>query len=66
MFFCRPKTEKFIHMRILTSAIFLIVVVTSTYAQVDEGFLDKEILDSLYIEEVENRIGPDKVLHAEP
>jgi hypothetical protein len=53
-------------MRILTSAIFLIVVVTSTYAQVDEGFLDKEILDSLYIEEVENRIGPDKVLHAEP
>lgn len=66
MFFCRPKTEKFIHMRILTSAIFLIVVVTSAYAQVDEGFLDKEILDSLYIEEVENRIGPDKVLHAEP
>jgi hypothetical protein len=26
----------------------------------------KEIMDSLYIHEVENKIGPDKVLHAEP
>lgn len=64
--FCQPKIERFIPMRVLISAIFLIVFAACAHAQVDEGLIEKEILDSLFIEEVENRAGPDKVLHAEP
>jgi len=41
-----------------------VIAVTSAKAQTEEQI--KEIKDSLYIEEVENKKTPDKVLHAEP
>lgn len=43
----------------------ILLMVSPIFAQADEK-ADKEERDSLYIVEVENHPGPDKVLHAEP
>lgn len=51
-------------MRYLVLTLLTILVVTSAKAQTEEEI--NEIKDSLYIDEVENKKAPDKVLHAEP
>ena len=51
-------------MRLLFVSIFLIFLITSAKAQTEQE--EKKLKDSLYIEDVENKRNPDKVLHAEP
>lgn len=51
-------------MRPLVLTLLTVITVTSARAQTEEHI--KDIKDSLYIEEVENKSSPDKVLHAEP
>lgn len=51
-------------MRQLVLTLLTVFAVTCAKAQTEQEI--KEIRDSLYIEEVENKITPDKVLHAEP
>jgi len=51
-------------MRLLFVSIFLIFLITSAKAQTEQE--KKKLKDSLYIEDVENKRNPDKVLHAEP
>src|SRR5690606_2770409 len=51
-------------MRGIVLTLLAAVAVTSAKAQTEHE--QKSIKDSLYIQEVENRKNPDKVLHAEP
>lgn len=51
-------------MRQIVLNVLIIIAVTNANAQTEEQI--KEEKDSLYIEEVENKKTPDKVLHAEP
>ncbi len=57
------KTYKLLKLKALIFALLLVSIVAKTTAQTEDL---KEIEDSLYIEEVENKKTPDKVLHAEP
>ena len=48
-------------------AVFLFTIYIQAHAQVPESTqIRRDLVDSLYIEEVENRLEPAKVLHAEP
>lgn len=51
-------------MRQIVLTLLTVIAVTSAKAQTEKEI--KETRDSLYIEEVENKKTPDKVLHAEP
>ena len=51
-------------MRQTVLTLIILFLVTSAKAQTEQEI--KEIKDSLYIQEVENKKSPDKVLHAEP
>jgi hypothetical protein len=55
-------------MKIFNFLFFLLLASSGAYAQLEEDStkVEKGRLDSLYIEEVENKQTPDKVLHAEP
>ena len=55
-------------MKIFNFLFFLLLASCGVYAQQEEDSTkaEKSRLDSLYIEEVENKQTPDKVLHAEP
>lgn len=44
--------------------VLIFIQIAVTTAQIEEK--DKQAKDSLYIEEIENKFSPDKVLHAEP
>jgi hypothetical protein len=54
--------------KIFFSLIFILAFQISSFSQVysDTTLIDKQTLDSLYIAEVEERLEPPKVLHAEP
>ncbi len=52
-------------MKYLLFVLFLLTT-CSSFAQTDSSAQIRKTIDSLFIEEVENKKGPDKVLHAEP
>ncbi|HEV7347283.1 HAEPLYID family protein [Telluribacter sp.] len=55
-------------MRFLSLIFFVSISSTASFSQIlpDTLGIQNEVLDSLYINEVQNRREPDKVLHAEP